>query len=247
MCTADPALDRSNALKEELDPPNLNQKKHTVYTASTVAKHASILNYQNKCIPTCPWVNCKYVCYGCMWVHFTTSCRFGRAFIDGILCSSAQEGKLKPGRWQLELFEHVGKGDADHLALLHTTAQRERGERKCLPFFFKKKSHLNQSSCTPYKWHLHKSYMSTHLISSHIHMPKQNQVWYLCTNIQVDHKIFPWGGPEKKVEVATRQPQRLVAVFGYQDVAVGRNRSPDLEHWTPQCLVLGVSFKMDMK
>ena len=53
---------------------------------------------------------------------------------------------------------------------------------------------------------------------------------YLSRNIQMDHKVFAWGGPEEKVEVASCQPQRLVAVFGHQDVAVGGNRTPDLEH-----------------
>lgn len=53
---------------------------------------------------------------------------------------------------------------------------------------------------------------------------------YLSRNIQVDHKVFPRGRPEEKVEVASCQPQRLVAVFGHQDVAVGWNRTPDLEH-----------------
>ena len=71
-----------------------------------------------------------------------------------------------------------------------------------------------------------------HLISSH---------QYLHRNIQVDHKVFPRGGPEEQVEVAPCQPQRLVAVFGYQDVAVGRSKTTDPEHCTLQSLVLGES------
>lgn len=55
----------------------------------------------------------------------------------------------------------------------------------------------------------------------------------------MDHKVFSRGGPEEKVEVVPCQPQRLVAVFGYQDVAVGRNRTLDLVYCTLQCLVLG--------
>lgn len=55
----------------------------------------------------------------------------------------------------------------------------------------------------------------------------------------MDYKVFARGGPEEKIEVATCQPQRLVAVFGYQDVAVGRNRTPDPKHGTLQSLVLG--------
>lgn len=54
----------------------------------------------------------------------------------------------------------------------------------------------------------------------------------------MDHKVSSRGGPEEKVEVAPCQPQRLVAVFGYHDVAVGRNRTSDLEHCTLECLVL---------
>lgn len=83
----------------------------------------------------------------------------------------------------------------------------------------------------------------------HKHLPKItekiNLVWYLGTNIQVDHKVFPGARPEEQVEVAACQPQRLVAVLWYQDVAVGRNRSPDLEHWTLQRLALGGQMNED--
>lgn len=74
--------------------------------------------------------------------------------------------------------------------------------------------------------------ISIFLISSHIcpGLSSKNKVGYLSRNIQVNHKVFARGRSEEKVEVAPCQPQRLIAVFGYQDIAVGRNRTPDLEH-----------------
>lgn len=66
-----------------------------------------------------------------------------------------------------------------------------------------------------------------------------NKGWYPCSDIQVDHKVFAGGRPEEEVEEASCQPQGLAAVFGKQDVAVGRNRAPDPEHRTLQCLILG--------
>lgn len=61
----------------------------------------------------------------------------------------------------------------------------------------------------------------------------------------MDHKVFSWSGFEEKVEEAPGQPQGLVAVFGYKDVAVVRNRTLDLEHWTLQCLVLSDIVKSE--
>lgn len=54
----------------------------------------------------------------------------------------------------------------------------------------------------------------------------------------MDHKVFAGGRPEEEVEEASCQPQGLAAVFGKQDEAVGRNRAPDPEHRTLQCLIL---------
>lgn len=43
---------------------------------------------------------------------------------------------------------------------------------------------------------------------------KHTKVLYLCSDIQVDHKVLARGRPEEKVEEASGQPQSLVAVFG---------------------------------
>lgn len=54
----------------------------------------------------------------------------------------------------------------------------------------------------------------------------------------MNHKVFPRCWPEEEVEVPSCQPQRLVDVFRYEDVAVGRDRTLDVEDWAFQCLVL---------
>lgn len=54
----------------------------------------------------------------------------------------------------------------------------------------------------------------------------------------MDDKVLPGERPEEQVEVAPRQSQRMVDVLGYDDVAVGRDGSLDVEHWTPQRLAL---------
>lgn len=59
--------------------------------------------------------------------------------------------------------------------------------------------------------------------------------------------MFAGSGPEEEVEVAPQQPQRLAAAFGYPDVAVGRNRTPDPEHRTLESLVLGDFSKRGQK
>lgn len=54
----------------------------------------------------------------------------------------------------------------------------------------------------------------------------------------MDDKVLPRVRPEEQVEVAPCQPQRMVDVLGYDDVAAGRDGSLDVEHWTLQRLAL---------
>lgn len=61
---------------------------------------------------------------------------------------------------------------------------------------------------------------------------------YLGTSIQVNDKVLPRVRPEQQVEVPPCQPERMVDVLRHDDVAVGRDGSPDVEHWTPQRLAL---------
>lgn len=70
------------------------------------------------------------------------------------------------------------------------------------------------------------------------HTNKQDPAQYLRTNIQVDDKVLPRVRPEEQVEVAPCQPQRMVDILRDDDVAVGRDGSLDMEHWTPERLAL---------
>ena len=54
----------------------------------------------------------------------------------------------------------------------------------------------------------------------------------------MDHKVFGRGGFEQEVEIVPCESQSLSAALRYEDVVVGWNRAPDLEHGTLQRLVL---------
>lgn len=68
----------------------------------------------------------EMMCITICMLHFTMSISFGSAFINRIICSCTQKGKLEPGGCWLELFKHVGEGDPDCKTPLHITSLRKK-------------------------------------------------------------------------------------------------------------------------